>query len=65
MSNLHIVLMVHLVNDGCGAAHRLVAEEYRGHGLNSTQLMMVDDLLDVRVLQTIYRLAFSRYGLPG
>ena len=50
--------MVHLVNDGCGAAHRLVAEEYRRDGLNSTQLMMVDDLLDIRVLQTVYRLVF-------
>ena len=50
--------MIHLIYDGCGAADRLVAEKYRGDGLDSSQFMMVDDLLDICVFQTVYRLVF-------
>ena len=50
--------MIHLVYDRCGTANRLVAEEYRGDGLNGSQLMMVDNLLDVGIFQTVYSLVF-------
>ena len=47
-----MILLIHLVNDGCGTAEGLVSEEYRGHGLHSAETVMVDDLTDVRVLHT-------------
>ena len=48
--------MVHLIYDGCSTSNRLVAEKYRRNGLNRTQLMMVNDFLNVCVLKTVYRL---------
>ena len=52
-----MVLLVHLVDDSRGAAEGLVSEEYRGHGLNSSETMVVDDLADIGALHALYGLA--------
>ena len=52
-----MVLLIHLVDDGRSAAEGLVSEEYRGHGLNSSETMVVDDLADIGALHALYGLA--------
>ena len=46
------MLLKHAGDDGGGAAHRLVAHAHRLRGLNIRQTVVVDDLQNLRLLQT-------------
>ena len=45
--DLHVVLMVHLRDDGRGAAERLIAEVDRSAGLHRVNAVVVDDLNNI------------------
>ena len=55
--NLQLLLSVHLINDRCRTAYRLIAERNRRHSLQRAQLMMVDDLHHLSLFYIIHCLS--------
>ena len=51
------MLIIHLIYNCRGTAKRLIPEKYRIHGLNSSKPVMVDNLKNLCILNSIYRLA--------
>ena len=56
MRDGHAVFIVHLGDDGGGAAHRLVAEVHRAAGLQTADAVVVDDLQDLGLIKALHRL---------
>ena len=54
--DLYTVLFIHAADDSSGAANRLVAEIHRPGSFQCTKTVMVDDLQNLRLLQTIHSL---------
>src|SRR5699024_10703007 len=55
-TDLHPLLVVHLGDDGGGAAHRLVAEIDRAAGLQDADAVVVDDLQNLGLIKALHRL---------
>ena len=53
-----MLLLIHLVDDRGSAAHRLIAEKDRRHGLQTSDPVMIDNLQDIRLLDAIHGLHF-------
>ena len=56
MRDGHAVFIVHLGDDGGGAAHRLVAEVHRAAGLQTADAVVVDDLQNLGLIEALHRL---------
>ena len=55
--DLQPLFAVHLEDDRCRTAQRLVTEEDRSDCLHGTQTMVVNQLQDIGILDAVYRLA--------
>ena len=56
MRDGHAVFIVHLGDDGGGAAHRLVAEVHRAAGLQTADAVVVDDLQNFGLVEAFHGL---------
>lgn len=55
--DLQPLFAVHLEDDRCRTAERLVTEEDRSDRLHSTQTMVVNQFQNIGILDAVYRLA--------
>ena len=56
------MLLIHSGDDGIGAAHRLIADPDGLGGLDIRQTVVVDDLQNLRLIQTLYGLRPSLWS---